>query len=346
MPGDPMKKIYLFPILTILLVLTACTSPGSTETATSTPEETPTALPTETLEPTATAMPAVGILLAPPGADRELVDLLQAFLAGFTADSGTRFQVLPSLSVDTFASADVRWVVALPPAENLNELVAASAQTRFLTVGVQGLDSAPNLSMIAPDGSRLDHQGFVAGYIAAIITSDWRVAVISTADSDTGLEARNAFLTGVEFFCGMCAPTYPPFIEYPLYVEVDAAEWQAAADILLSRSVETVYVVPGAGDENLLRYLASSGVKIIGGTAHPEDIDDSWVATLDFSSSQAFLEFWPDFITGQDGQTVDVPLSMTDINDDLLSIGRQRLVREVIADVLAGYIDLGTNPAP
>jgi hypothetical protein len=345
-----MKKIYLFPILALLLVVTSCSSPGSPETPTITPDEAPTALPTETLVPTATAMPTVGILLAPPGSDRELVDLLQASLAQSAADTGIRFQVLPSLIVDFFASSVVRWVVALPPAENINELVVASGQTRFLTVGIQGLDSAPNLSMIAPDGSRLDHQGFVAGYIAAIITSDWRVGVISTADSSAGADARNAFLTGVEYFCGMCAPTYPPFIEYPLYVEIaasaGAAEWQAAADILLSRSVETVFVVPGAGDENLLRYLARSGVKIIGGTAHPEDISDAWVVTLDFSSSQAFLEFWPDFIAGQDGQTVDVPLSMTDINDDLLSIGRQRLVREVIADVLAGYIDLGTTPAP
>ena len=96
----------------------------------------------------------------------------------------------------------------------------------------------------------------------------------------------------------------------------------------------------------MLRYLARSGIKIIGGTKHPEDINDAWVATLDFSLSQTFLDFWPDFAAGQDGQTVDVPLSMTYINDDLLSIGRQRLVREIIADLLAGYIDLGTNLAP
>ncbi|MBE9524734.1 MAG: hypothetical protein IMY76_06520 [Chloroflexi bacterium] len=350
LPVNAMKKIYLFPILIVLLILSACASPGDIETPTSAPAELPTALPTATLVPTATALPPVGILLAPTGANPELVDFVIESVTDFVADSGIRFQVLQSLTVDSFERETVQWVVALPPAANLNELVAASAQTRFLTVGIQGLDSAPNLSMIAPDGPRLDHQGFVAGYIAAMITTDWRVGVISIAESIAEGDARNAFLTGVEFYCGMCAPTYPPYIEYPLYVEAagsaGAAEWQSAADILLSRGVETVYVVPGAGDENLLRYLANSGVKIIGGAVHPEDIADAWVATLDFSPSQAFLDFWPDFVAGQDGQTIDVPLSMIYINDDLLSIGRQRLVREVIADVLAGYIDLGTNPAP
>lgn len=334
----------------MLLILTACNAAASDPASVTPLVVTPTVLPTEAPTPTVTAMPPVGILLAPPEADRQLVDLLQASLAQSISDAGIRFQVLPSLDIDSFEREAIDWVVALPPAANLSELIAASPQTRFLAVGIQGLDPAPNLSVIAPDGQRLDQQGFIAGYIAAMITPDWRVGVISIADTGAGQDARNGFLTGAEFFCGMCAPSYPPFIEYPLYVEANANasadEWQATADILLFRSVETIYVVPGAGGEDLLRYLARAGVKIIGGTAHPTDINDAWVATLAFSPSQAFLDFWPDFVAGQDGQTVDVPLTVMEINEELLSIGRQRLVAEVLVDVLAGYIDLGTGPIP
>jgi len=349
-----MKKPFLCIILTMLLVLTACSTVATDAVSTTAPAvtstTTPTASPTATLMPTPTDKPPVGILLAPPEANRQLVDLLHAVLAASGSDAGIRFQVLPSLDVDSFEQKVIRWVVALPPVANLNQLVAASPQTSFLSVGIPGLDSAPNLSMIAPGGSNLDQQGFIAGFIAALITPEWHVGVISIADSPAGQDARDAFRTGAEFYCGMCLPTYPPFLDYPLYVEAaasaDAAEWQALADVLLQSSVETVYVVPGAGDENLLRYLARSGVKIIGGAAHPADINDAWVATLTFSSSQAFLDIWPDFVDGQVGQTIDLPLTITDINEDLLSIGRQRLVTDLIADVLAGYIDLGTNPVP
>jgi len=345
-----MKKTGLYIFLTMLLALSACSAVPSDAVSTTAPAATSTATPTPTLMPTATDIPPLGILLAPPEADGQLVDFLQSSLAQAISEEGLRFQVLPSLDIDSFERDVIRWVVALSPAANLNQLVVASLQTRFLAVGIQGLDTAPNLSMIAPGGTNLGQQGFVAGYIAAMITPEWHVGVISVADSPAGQDARNAFLTGAEFHCGMCAPTYPPFLDYPLYVEAAAsattAEWQAAADVLLQRSVETVYVVPGAGDENLLRYLARSGVKIIGGAEHPADINDAWVATLTFSLSQAFVDFWPDFASGLDGQTVDVPLTITDIDDELLSIGRQRLVTNLIADVLAGYIDLGTDPLP
>ncbi|MEN8172080.1 MAG: hypothetical protein ABFS03_04295, partial [Chloroflexota bacterium] len=163
-------------------------------------------------------------------------------------------------------------------------------------------------------------------------------------------DARNAFLTGAEYYCGMCAPTYPPYFNYPLYVEAaasaTAAEWQAAADSLLQRSVETVYVVPGAGDDEMLGYLARAGVNIIGGADHPTDADEAWVATLDFSLSEAFLDSWPSFVDGQVDQIIDLPLTITDINDELLTIGRQRLVMNLMADVFAGYVDLGTTPIP
>jgi hypothetical protein len=101
--------------------------------------------------------------------------------------------------------------------------------------------------------------------------------VISVSDTAEGIAARTGFINGVVYFCGTCRQIYPPFfdsqnqlIQYPLFVELPSGaaenEWEAAADSLLSRSVDTIYVAPGAGGESLLSYLAQAGVKLVGGS--------------------------------------------------------------------------------
>ncbi len=313
-------------------------------------EISPTDLPTATDIPTATALPPIAVLLAPPEAAPKTVEILQAELSQSIPEVGFRFQVRPSLTSEDIIAEDIHWVIALPPISNLGELVASSPDTRFLAVGVRGLEPAPNLSMIGSDSQRFDQQGFMAGYIAAMVTPDWRVGVISIADSEAGQVARKSFITGAKHYCGFCSPTYPPFYEYPLYVQLNAGatadEWQAAADFLIQRGVLMIYVVPGAGDETLLSYLAQLDIKIIGGELPPDNLRDSWVATLGFSNLDAFHLFWPDFVSGADGQMVPVPLSISDINSSLLSPGKLRMVEEILVEVQGDYIELVDRNIP
>ncbi|MBU1661696.1 MAG: hypothetical protein KKD28_09515 [Chloroflexi bacterium] len=342
----PKHRIIVLLIISTVF-LTGCngTIPGLAPTQTNTPVPTNTPTPTETLTPTVTPLPPVGVLLAPPEADSELVEEMRTLLSEWIPALGYRFQVRPSLTLADLDRDEFKLIVVLPPASDLGTLVAAAPEARFLAVGIQGLEPAPNLSMIGSDGDRLDHQGFIAGYMSAVITPDWRTGVIGVADSGAAVEARQAFVTGVEFFCGLCLPTYPPYFEYPLYFELntgaDTVEWLAAADFMIHRSVETVYVVPGAGDDAMLRHLAQSGVNIIGGVSPLNDIGGQWVASLRFDPFQAFQDFWPDFAAGLDGQSITVPLAITDVNPKLLSPGRQGAVEEILADVLAGFVDLG-----
>jgi len=322
---------------------------GTSPTLTNIPLPSDTPPPPEVPTPTATLLPPVGLLLAPPEADSGLVEAVQILLAEWIPAAGYRFQVRPALTADDFSRDDFRLVVAVAPLPELASLVAGHPETRFLTLGIEGLESAPNLSVIGGDGDRLDQQGFVAGYMAALITPDWRVGVIGLSGSDETSAARQAFFAGVKFYCGLCLPVYPPFYVYPLFFELgpdaDTTEWNAAAEYMIHRGVETVYVVPGAGDDSMLRHLAQSGVGIIGGTPPLADIQNQWVASLRFDPFQAFQSFWPSFAEGIDNQAVPVPMTLMDINPDLLSPGKQRLVEEILDDVLADYIDLGVNAA-
>jgi hypothetical protein len=272
---------------------------------------------------------------------------MQSLLSVWVPELGYRFQVRPSLSDTDFERDDFRLVVAFQPNQEIAAMVASQPDVQFLTIGIQGLEPEPNLTTIAADGNRLDHQGFVAGYTAAMLTPDWRVGVIGRSDSNETVAARQAFTTGVAFYCGLCLPSYPPWYEYPLYFELaqdaDTIAWRTAADFMIQRSVETVYVVPGAGDDAMLRHLADKGLNIIAGRAPLPDIQDHWVASFRFDLMRTFVDSWPAFIDGSSTQAVTIPMQITDINPDLLSPGKQRLVEDILADVLAGYIDLGVG---
>jgi hypothetical protein len=289
----------------------------------------------------------VGVLLAPAEAPQSLSEEVQSFLSDWIPDLGYRFQVRPGLVNSDFQRDDLRLVVALPPNGDVARLARDHPETKFFTLGIQGVEPAPNLTALGAEGYRLDQQGFVAGYMAAMITPDWRIGVIGFSGSDDTLAARQAFFTGATYYCGLCRPSYPPWYEYPLYFELgpdaDTVAWRTAADYMIQRVVETVYVVPGAGDDAMLRHLAENEIQIIAGSPPPPGIEAQWVASLAFDLLGTFVEVWPDFVSGEAEGIVPIPMKITHINPDLLSPGKERLVNLVMKDVLEGYIDLGVD---
>lgn len=341
------KGTIVILLITLFCFLTGCslliTEP--TSTAVIIPSKTSTLTPTKTQTPTLTPLPPVGILLLPESANPEVSKEMQSLLSSWIPELGYRFQIRPSLSPTDFERDDIRLVVVIPPYPEVEELVHNQPETQFLTYDIQNLELSSNLSMVGAESNRLDQQGFIAGYMAAMITPDWRVGVIGTSTSERTIAAREAFMTGAAFFCGECTPTSPPWYEYPLYFELgdkaDQIAWQTAADYMIHHEVKTVYLVPGAGDNSMLQHLTASGINIISGNPPAPGIEDHWVASLQYDLMSAFIEFWPEFITNDEPQSISAPLQITDINTELLSPGRQRLVNDMLADVLEGYINLG-----
>ena len=123
-----------------------------------------------------------------------------------------------------------------------------------------------------------------------------------------------------------------------------AAEWQAAANHMIDYYVETVYVAPGAGDPAMLATLAAAGDQPDrqrrSHRSHPG-------RTGCFRSAQTHWrrcrQLLPQILAGQGGQNLPLPLEFTQINPALLSPGKQALAEQVLADLLAGYIDTGVD---
>lgn len=303
--------------------------------------------PTDTPRPSPTSSPELAVLVAPPEADPEQKAALEMVMEDLALQDGMEFQSVADISQLEFNEA-LRIVTVLAPDPGVTELAAAHPDVQFLGVGIPGLPSTNNLSSIGADGERPDRQGFLAGYMAAVISDDWRIGVISPSETASGQASRLGFINGGIFYCGLCRPVYPPFIQYPQFAEIPSnagdAEWQAAADTLIANAVKTVYVYPGIGGDGLLNYLAQAGLNIIGGMTPAAGVNDHWVASIQPDLPAALREIWPSLINGEGGQVLPIPITISDQNEQLFSPGRQGLVDKLLSELSLDYIDTGVDP--
>lgn len=348
----------LFPLLVIVLaslILTNCglgesiplASPTQISSATFVP---PTETPFPSPTPTPTSLPPLVVLLAPQGSDPVLVSELQTLLQELSDQADSRFQLRPSLS--SVELAMTRVVVALPPASGMQELLDTPADTQFLLVGIPSIDPGERVSSIRTSAGNMDRVGFLAGYLAAVISQDWRAGVISESGTASGNALRLGFINGATYFCGLCRPVYPPFppAGYPLSIDLPsgagAVDWQATANHFVSWGIQTVFVDPVLADEQAIRTLAAAGMDIIMFGPPPESLRDNWVASIDYQSPiEAVKTLWTLLLDGKGGQTVDLPIELVAANPEKLSPGRQRLVEKMWSELIAGQIDTGVDPS-
>jgi hypothetical protein len=340
------NRINIYRVFFLVLLMTGCSLRGGSDTPGDQTQPIETITPTETPVDTPTPLVPVGVFITPTESDPDLVGTLNPLISTYLRDLGLRYQVLPTISAEDFKADDFEIVVILPPFPGLDAIAQASPETKFLAVGFNDIEPLENLSVLRSGGGAYDVQGFIAGYIAAMITTDWRVGVLSIQESDEALAAREGFQVGVKYYCGLCNPKYAPTgvnYVYPKYIDlpVDATDIEIEANVnfLVDRVVNTYYIVPQLGNDRIYRMLVGYQKKIIGpGSDFREEYRDYWVASLEYDLPAALEEFWPEFLTAETGIEGTPPLLLTDVNPDLLSPGKVMMVEKVLEDLTAGYI--------
>ena len=340
-----MRKI-LFVVL-ILAVLSACAPAAPTSQS---PDASP--APTETLRPTAGPTPTMpsplAILLIPADLNEDVSRNYQSAIYDLAQAAGLRYQVRNVLSVEDLAlEPNLKVVIALAPDPGLSALAAAAPQAQFLAVNIPDISPGGNISVLGGEGIRADQQAFMAGYIGALVTDDFfEVGAILRKDSPESAIIQKAFGTGRTYYCGLCRPIglYTPF-EYPAFIEIpgDAkpSEYTAYADVLiLQKKVATMFIQPGLDVPELLDYLTITGVLMIG-TQTPHKPLSSWVVTLQPDYLKATIAAWPSLVAGEGGRIFPAPLTFTDINEELFSVGKQRLAEETMQAMFEGFISTG-----
>ena len=354
--SNKMLRRYRLLLIPILIVLTALLS-GCGETLTETPPPTvtaelvaPTTAPaTDSPPPTdaPTPLPPVGVLVTPEGVLDWQAASIQEMLQSLSLDTGMVWEMRAGLSPSELPPG-AQLVVALYPTPNLDELVAANPDLQFLAIGIPDLTPAPNLSRIDGDGFRIDQQAFLAGYLAAVITEDWRVGVISESGVGRGQAARLGFQNGARYFCGLCRPVFPPFENYPLFVQVPTGastpDWLAAADLLFEKGVKTIYLAPGIDQAPLREYLAENGVLIIGSAPRGGFPETHWAAGVHSAPEMALFDLWPALSAGNPPEPRLLPLVIADVNESGISPGRLEFIEALVPDLQSGIVDSGVDP--
>jgi hypothetical protein len=284
------------------------------------------------------------VFVAGPDADPVLTEQIAVTISELAAAENLEFEQLTSFSQHD-SLAEIKILAAVGQDPGLAAMAETSPFTQFLSINIPGTQPASNLTVIDDQEISPADVGFVAGYLAAVASPEWRVGVISSSDSPTGIAQRQGFINGVVYFCGLCRQTYPPFNTYPMYVESPStsspSEWLLLADTLINNAVETVFISPGVGDESLQQYLADAGINIIATTSPLPGYKERWIAIINPDFSAVIRTIWPDLMSGQGGNILSAPLTFSDPNYNLFSSGRQHLVEKMLAELSSGFIDTG-----
>lgn len=339
-----MRSRFLPVLLTLLLA--SCALPSRQPAI---PSATATARPTSTPLPTTTPATPLTILVIPADLSQEEASLYQKTIYDLAYAAGMRFQVLNTLTPFDLelAGQALKIVVVFPPDPGLAELTTIAPQAQFLAVGIPDLAPSANLTVIAAANRSIEQQAFLAGYIAAMLSPDYRTGILTLADDPQGLAAETAFMNGRKFYCGLCLASFPPWYDYPLHIEIPADtpedQYPAYARAFHNYQAEVVYIYPPLATVDVLETLAEYNIKIIGESLTLEDVRDQWVVSIQPDLLAAIQQTFPSLVDGQGGKEVAIPLFLNDVNEALLSEGKLRLAQEILHDLQAGYIDTGVN---
>jgi len=331
-----MKKTFLLLVL-LASLLAACanTSPApatpSPAAATQPAGSTPLAASPTPAPPTATSAPGKVLLVAPDSAGAAV----GAKLKELAAASKFTLQSQASLTASDL-TPEVRIVVLLAAPDGLSDLIASAPKVQFLALGLPNLQAGSNLSLITAQPEQV---AFVAGFIATIISEDWRSAGLLP---DAPASLQDAFLNGGRYYCGRCIPIHGPIVLFPLASALPAGSsldaWQTAVTQLQTKILETVYVDPSISSPDLLSLLAKQNLVLVGGLPPTLDIASQWAATVSLDFAAPLAALWPTLVQGKGGQTSAAAVQVTDINPALLTPGKQRLLQDVITGLQSGTI--------
>ncbi len=335
----PMRHLPIYIIL--LLLLAACGSGQQSSTPTIRIDVSPTPIPA-TLTPIPEKTKVWVILggVLPEQTIRSVVESANSI----SKTTGLVLEQKPQLNTAELASqaAGLKLIIVMPPDPDVQRISEQYPDIAFVTIGIDGLTARDNLYIMTNAEGHPEWEGFLGGFVSALVTSEWRIGMVTHAGSGDGAKAADGFVNGGVFYCGLCNPLYPPFVDYPYTLALNAnatqSEWQPIADDMIHSGVKTVYIYPEVAVPELLVYLAQNGLRIISGEPVIEPLRPAYLATINQTSSTSVTAALQDAIGGKSPGTYTGQVMVTPIDGNLISEGKMRFINQVITDLLNGTI--------
>ncbi len=352
---DPMKKIRRasrrntaitlgIGIIIAAGMLAACNAPSEptsrpTENVSSGTEE---IAPTQ-VAVTSTQSPATIAIYQYPDSDSDkLGEYALPVLEALAESENLQIKVLDEI-LPPALNPGVQIVVLIGVPPSAPDLVNTYPDIQFLLMGETDIAPGANVSTIGADGLPRHEQAFLAGYISALIASEWRVGKMMTESEPS--ELADTFRRGTKFYCGLCRQAFPPFSDYPVIEIVENGGSGQGFQDLAGFSVDTVYVSEGVlGLAEGIEEGEALSIKVIGGAPPLGDRGSNWVVTIQFDLESPIKSVWSDLMDGNGGMDLPISFVLTDINDQLLSPGKFDHANQVISDVVEGFIGVEEIP--
>ena len=309
----------------------------------------PTVKPLATLAPTARPSPSPTLgtplveVVSPELSDPSTPDGPRDTLLGLADSSGMDFTVVSAL-VPADLPREVVLLIVLDgaPAEVVRSIAAQRPDVRVVAIATDGLTAGANLTLLEPPDDLHVQQAFLAGFTSVVVTPDWRVAAL-LPDSDPAADQADAFRNGGVYFCGLCRPVRPPFLAYPLQLRFSPGS-SALAGLFDGTGVVTVFVPASAAQADLYTGLASAGLGILGTEPPPPALASAWIGSLMPDPVATIAEHWTELTGSQPPASLTMPVVIQNVNPELLSPGRLRLVEQTQSDLASGWIDPLSSP--
>ncbi len=324
--------------------LAACSTPAGPGLA---PTETVLPSTSEIAQPqvthTSTSSPATIAIYVNPDVDSEkLAGLTLPVLEELANTAGLQIEELVELSPPAL-NPGTQIVVLIGVPSIASGLIQDNPEIQFLLIGETDIEPSTNVSTIGSGGLPRHEQSFLAGYIAALITPEWRVGMMLNETEPT--ELADTFQRGAKFYCGLCRQTYPPFYEYPVIEIIEAEGDNQVFKSLSGFSVDTVYVSEGVITQaSGIEEVETLSIKVIGAAPPLGSTRSDWVTTIQFDLEAPIKSIWSDLIEGNGGKDLPISFVLIDVNDDLLSPGKFDHANRVIEEVVSGYIGVEEIP--
>jgi len=294
-------------------------------------------------EPTVTPDVPEVLLVISGDSDLDIAAQVQTALELLTGESGLTLKVENTLTPEMLLSG-VRVVVGMGQGIDLSGLASSAPEVQFVAIHQPAAIPTANLSVIGDPIADLQRKAFMAGYLTALVSSDYKIAGLIASDQQYSEDVLDAFTIGVRYYCGWCRPSLPPYVNYPFYPQVES--FPAASDLTayqtliadwLYLGVNAVYVDMPLVSSELIVYLMDAGMNVVGG-ASPDLPRDQWVGTVVADPVPGLQRLWPDLMSGMGGSLMPSSITVTDAGSGLFSEGRLRLFNRTLADLDAGLI--------
>jgi hypothetical protein len=328
---------WLVPLI-LAFILASCTTTAPTEI---TPSATHAPTP-DIVQPSPSPLPAPWVWLV-EGADG-VEDAVRNVLAEHSAADGLELTATDEVSSELM-NFPPKIIVNLSDTSLAPDLPASFLETPLITIHPEDVERSTRSTLIDVRPA-LTHSAFAAGYTAAVVADNYRVAVVSLDAESFGATVTDAFSDGAIYYCGLCRPANPPFEQYPIFMRIppnpEASLAASLADDLLARGVSLVYVAPVEELMPLMTELTDRGIKILADEASTEIPSEHLVAVIRPDLARAVSQVYPPALEGGGPSVLTVPLKVIP-NPTLLSLARVRVVEQVLEDLQQGLIAVGSS---